>query len=253
MARAPDWKRLLEGWDAQQEAFNPDRDRRFSAMFDALAASVPRRFVALDLGSGPGSLSVRLLQRFPSARVVAVDYDPVTQRVGQGALGDFGGRLAWVDAKLGAPGWTDHLPRAKFDAALSTTALHWLSAEALRRLFRDLHRILRPGAVVLDGDHFPWGPHDRALARLDEGVRRVRFRGIAMSREWSAWRGWWKAAERIPALRPYFREHRRRSAQHPRHADLTLDVYIDALRRAGFRDVGVVWQDFTNRVVFARR
>jgi SAM-dependent methyltransferase len=253
MKGTPNWRRLLEGWDAQQEDFNPDRERRFSVMFDALAASLPRRFVALDLGSGPGSLSVRLLRRFPAARVIAIDYDPVTRRIGEGALGSYGGRLRWVDAKLGSPGWTERLPERRVDAAVSTTALHWLPAADLRRLYRDLRGIVRPGGVFLNGDHLPWGREDRGLERLAEGVRRVRFHGVRLDREWTAWREWWEAAEKIPALKPYFAERKRRSAQHPRTREVTLRVHVDALRRAGFRDIGVIWQDLTNRVLFARR
>ena len=44
---------MLTSWDAQQESFNPDRERRFSSMFDVLGASVPKRFTALDLGPDP--------------------------------------------------------------------------------------------------------------------------------------------------------------------------------------------------------
>jgi len=251
--RDPNWKSLLRGWDAQQESFNPDRERRFRAMLDALAVSVPRRFTALDLGSGPGSLSVRLLRRFPSARVVAIDYDPVTLRIGQGALGDFGGRLAWVDTKLGTPGWTDHLPRRRFDAAVSTTALHWLPEPDLRRLYRDLGELIRRGGVFLDGDHLPWGRSSEGMNRLAEKVRRLHHGGGSIAKEWTAWEAWWKNAEKIPALRPQFQERERRSAHHPRTGEISLDVHVNALRRAGFREVGVIWQDLTNRVLFARR
>jgi trans-aconitate methyltransferase len=251
--RTSSWRALLKSWDAQQEDFNPDRERRFTAMLDAVTASVGKRFTALDLGSGPGSLSVRLLRRFPSARAIAVDHDPVTLRIGRGALGSFGGRLVWVDAKLGARGWTDRLPRRRIDAALSTTALHWLSEAHLRSLYRDLARLLRRGGVFLNGDHLPWNRRSRELSRLAEAVRRERFRGVTLGTEWTAWRRWWKDAEKIPALRPYFEERTRRAAEHPSHGDLPLAVHEDALRRAGFREVAVVWQDFENRVLLARR
>ena len=79
-----DYAAWLARWDDQQESFNPNRERRFEAMFDILEAWLPRRFTALDLGCGPGSLSARLLRRFPAARVVAVDFDPVVLRIGQG-------------------------------------------------------------------------------------------------------------------------------------------------------------------------
>ncbi len=249
----PDWAKWLRLWDEQQEAFNPDRECRFSTMFDVAEASVGRRFTALDLGSGPGSLSVRLLRRFPSARCVAVDYDPVALRVGEGAIGSFGGRLRWLDAQLGRPGWTDLLPYRRFDAAFSSTALHWLGAADLRQLSRDLGRLLRPGGVLLNGDRLPWGPGRRGLSRLAETVRRIRFRGATLDSEWAAWRKWWEDARKVPALRPFFREREERHSQHPREGDLPVEVHVQALRRAGFREVDVVWQDLENRVLFARR
>jgi len=251
-ASGPSWKALLKSWDAQQESFNPDRERRFEAMLDALGAALPRRFTVLDLGSGPGSLSVRVLRRFPGARVIAVDNDPVTLRIGRGALRNYRGRLSWVDAKLGVRGWTARLPVRRVNAAVSTTALHWLPEKALRSLYRDLARLLPRGGVFLDGDHLPWGPEAPGLSRLSEKVRRVRF-GVSSDREWKAWRAWWEEAEAIPALRASFAERRRRAAHHPRHGDLPLARHEDALRRAGFREVGVIWQDFENRVLFARR
>jgi SAM-dependent methyltransferase len=251
--QGPDWSYWLRRWDVQQESFNPDRERRFSAMFDVAEAAVGRRFRALDLGCGPGSLTVRLLRRFPAARCVAVDYDPVALRVGQGALGSIGGRLKWVDAKLGQRGWVDRLPYRRFDVALSTTALHWLKSRDLRQLYRDLHGLLRPRGVFLNGDHLPWGAEDLRLSRLAESVRRVRFRGVSLNSEWRAWREWWEDAARLPALKPLFRLREERQSQHPKDGDLPMSVHVRALRRAGFREVAVLWQDIENRILFAQR
>jgi len=222
-------------------------------MFDALEASVPKRFTALDLGCGPGSLSVRLLRRFPRARVIAIDHDPVTLRIGRGALGSFGGRLTWVDAKLGTSGWTDRLPLGKVDAALSTTALHWLPRADLASLYHDLGHRLRRGGVFLNGDHLPWDPRSRGLTQLAERVRKRRWGSGGLGPEWKAWQAWWHAAEGIPALRTYFEERGRRAAHHPRHGDISLAFHEATLQRAGFRDIGVIWQEFSNRVLFARR
>jgi hypothetical protein len=52
-----DWPDWLRRWDAQQEGYVPEREARFTAMFDALAALLPASFVALDLACGPGSIS----------------------------------------------------------------------------------------------------------------------------------------------------------------------------------------------------
>jgi SAM-dependent methyltransferase len=251
---APNWSAWLRSWDRQQESFNPSREYRFSAMMDVLEARLGTRFRALDLGCGPGSFSQRILARFPRARVDAVDYDPVVRTVGEGALGTRGGRLTWIDAKLGARGWTAVLPARRYDAAVSTTALHWLRGPDLARLYRDLGRLLRPRGVFLNGDFLPWGPRDRPLRRLGAAILEQRYPKARRAVEWTAWRRWWQGARREPALRAAFREHRRRAAGHPKREDpVTLDFHAAALRRAGFRTVGVVWQVFENRVLYAER
>ena len=125
-APAIDWHEWLRRWDRQQTRYIPSREERFEAMFDALEALLPPDFVALDLGCGPGSLSQRLLERFPQARSIAVDQDPVLLAMGQGALGDLGGRLRWVDVNLRESSWRERVGVESVDVALSTTALHWL-------------------------------------------------------------------------------------------------------------------------------
>ncbi len=65
-------------------------------MLDVLETLLPEHFVALDLACGPGSMSQRLLSRFPQARSVAVDIDPILLLLGQQVLGDMQGRLRWM-------------------------------------------------------------------------------------------------------------------------------------------------------------
>jgi len=222
-------------------------------MLDALGASIGRRCRVLDLGSGPGSLSVRILRRFPEGRVAALDYDPVVRAIGEGALGDEGGRLEWIDVKLGRPGWESVLRGRHYDAAVSTTALHWLTRPELRRLYLGLGRVVRRGGVFLNGDRMPWGRRERELAALGEKVRKVRAPVRKSRGSWNAWDRWWRDARRVPELREAFRDHDRRSASHPEHGELTIDDHLAGLRAAGFATVGVIWQDFDNRVLYARR
>jgi trans-aconitate methyltransferase len=148
-----DWQRWLQRWDVQLTGYLPDREARFNAMLDVLEALLPKVFVALDLACGPGAISQRLLARFPQARCVAVDLDPVLLTMGQSVLGTMGGRLRWVTTDLMTAEWSAELGEAQFDAVLSTTALHWLAAGHLVRLYRQLGQLVRPGGVVLNGDH----------------------------------------------------------------------------------------------------
>ena len=131
---AIDWSDWLQSWDRQQEAYLPDREERFTTMLDVLDVQLRSDFVVLDLACGPGSISQRLLDRFPGARTIALDTDPVLLALGQGALGDLDGRLTWVKDDLTDPSWierlTETLAGRPLDAVISSTALHWLDSIA---------------------------------------------------------------------------------------------------------------------------
>lgn len=194
-----DWAGWLRRWDAQQTAYLPDREARFTAMLDALAVLLPEEFVALDLACGPGAISQRLLARFPRARSVAVDLDPVLLAMGEAVLGDAGGRLRWVEADLTDPGWTARLDESSFDAVLSTTALHWLPVEPLVRLYRDLGRLVREDGVVLNGDNLAFAPHQerlRLLAKVATERQEAEAFAVDGAEDWmNGGRPWYKNRE----------------------------------------------------------
>ena len=67
----------LDRWDHQQELYMADREERFAVMADVIDAVIDRPDpLILDLGCGPGSTSVRMLDRLPGAEVVGLDADP---------------------------------------------------------------------------------------------------------------------------------------------------------------------------------
>lgn len=250
-----DWQHWLRRWDAQQSGYVPKREERFSVMLDVLEALLPDDFVALDLACGPGAVSQRLLERFPRARCVAIDMDPVMLALGEGAVGTYGGRLRWIDVDLAANGWLEAAGEASVDAVLSTTALHWLQTPELVRLYRELGALLRPGGVFLNGDNMDFGPDLPTVQR---------FAQESQDREWSeesfAARGietseqWWSDLEREPSMAPLIAERKRRLASKERPPSrATVDLHVAALRDAGFREVATVWQSGTDRVLLAVR
>jgi SAM-dependent methyltransferase len=248
-----DWHEWLRRWDRQQTRYLPAREARFAVMFDAVEALLPPEFVALDLGSGPGSLSQRLVERFPQARVIAVDQDPVLRAMAQGALGDLGGRVRWVDANLREPSWRERIGVQSVDVALSTTALHWLPPAQLVRLYTELGTLIRRDGLFLNGDHMAYAPGMEPVARVQELVR-LREERTAEQSGAESWRGWWDALRAEPALGTLFAEQERRAAEGV-HGDfeLTYELHAAALGNAGFRSVGVLWQHLDNRVLLAVR
>ncbi|MHB8599490.1 MAG: class I SAM-dependent methyltransferase [Ktedonobacteraceae bacterium] len=248
------WHEWMQRWDGQQSKYLPEREQRFSAMLDVLEELLPERFVAIDLASGPGSISQRLLSRFPQARCVAVDFDPVLLMLGQQVLGDMQGRLRWVEADLREPAWPDQLEEVQVDAVLSTTALHWLPAQLLVQLYQQLGKLVRPGGVVLNGDHLAFAPHLPTFRTVVEGVQKRRSATPATETDAEDWQTWWNAFEREPGMEPIFAERERRFSNTTHHdADTLVELHEAALRDAGFREVGVIWQQLDNRVVLAVR
>jgi SAM-dependent methyltransferase len=254
LSAAVDWAAWLRRWDAQQSGYLPDREARFNAMLDALEVLLPEEFVSLDLACGPGAISQRLLSRFPKARGVAVDLDPVLLTMGQAVLGNMGGRLRWVDADLTTAEWVNKLGESPFDAVLSTTALHWLAPEYLTRVYRELGQLIRPGGVFLNGDNLKFGPHLPSFQKVAQAVKERTRIDAFERRGLEDWEGWWKALQAEPSLEGLFAERERRFSWKVSgwHAPI-FDLHAAALRDGGFREVGVIWQHGENRVLMAVR
>jgi len=254
-----DWRRWLRRWDLQQTRYLPHREERFDVMFDVVEASLPRRFRALDVGCGPGSLSQRLLTRFRQARCVAVDFDPVLLEIGRHALSRFGRRLTWVEADIRRPNWTQSLPSGTFQVALSTTALHWLRPPELRRTYRAIRALLRRNGLFLNGDHIRSALPPSRLSSVGHEAEELFLSRAPRPKGAESWRTWWLRLEHEPGLQELFAERERRSARsrslgsavgHHSHVTL-LPQHLEYLRAAGFREAGVVWSEFGNRVVAA--
>lgn len=253
MAAAVDWAGWLARWDAQQTSYAPRREERFDVMIDLVAQVRGAAPVVLDLACGPGSIAQRVLARLPAARVVAVDVDPVLLALGRGALGDLGGRLTWVEADLRDPGWARALPEQRYDAVLTTTALHWLPPADLMRVYADVAGLLPPGGLLLNGDHLGFPPSQPAIRASVRALKQARLeRAPASGAE--DWAAWWAALAREPGLAGEFARRARldHEASHGPHAPLAV-LHEAALVSAGFVEVAVVWSDLDDRVLFAVR
>jgi SAM-dependent methyltransferase len=231
-----------------------DREERFELMFEVVASVLGEGAITvLDLGCGPGSLGSRLVRRFPEATVIGVDLDPVLLELAGGAWRE-DPRLRWVNADLGSGGWIGQVPYSGgFDAALSTTALHWLTLDQLTRLYADLARLLRPGGVFLDGDHcrFPGAPRLEAAAqRVHEMVRGRRTRPVV---EGETWGDWWDAIRAEPQLADAVAERDRIGHAHRDRAQVDDAEHCRRLRAAGFSEAATLWQQGDERILAAVR
>jgi SAM-dependent methyltransferase len=243
----------VERWERQQRRYAVDREERFTVIADVVEQVTEGRTaepLIVDLGCGPGSLAARLARRLPYADIVAVDMDPLLLELARTHHAD---AARYVDAVIGEEGWTKALdPDRPLDAAVSTTALHYLSVDTLRRTYAQLAELLRPGGVLVNGDHFPHD--DSVVAELAGCVgRRHAARRDDFAHE--DWASWWTAVAEDPELTDLLAERRRRqpATGNDSAAQLSVSVHERLLRRAGFAHVGSVWQYGASHVLVALR
>jgi trans-aconitate methyltransferase len=249
IANAGAWQ---ESWDRQQEGYLPDREHRVAAMLDAVEAitdGAPPRL--LDLAGGTGTISLRTLARFPGAEVTVLDLDPVLLALAGASLRD---RARVVSADLGTPAWTTALPHTGFDAVLTATALHWLPAERVEALYAEIRDVLRPGGVFVNADHMP----DDNLPELTKhlmAAARARREARYATGAVPSWTDWWERVATDEALRPLVAERNRiyPSAEHSAEWLPPAAWHADALRRAGFREAGLLWRGGPDAAVIGLR
>ena len=129
--------------------------------------------LALDVGTGPGRIPLKIARRNPKLRVVGVDRSEAMIQAARNAARerDSGGRLRFL---LGDANRLS-FPDAAFDLVLSNSLLHHLADPVC--VFREMERVTRAGGWILVRDlrrpsrvSFPWhaawyGRHYAGLMR----------------------------------------------------------------------------------------
>lgn len=119
-------------WDPQQYlTFGDHRSRPFFDLLARIGATEPRAVV--DLGCGPGHLTSALAQRWPGARVQALDSSPDMVAAA---------RERGIEASLGAV--QDWEPDGDTDVVVCNAVLHWVPEHTA--LLRQWMRRLPTGA-----------------------------------------------------------------------------------------------------------
>lgn len=167
------------GWDEHDSHdfidlgrfFVPDREEQVAAVLDMVPD--PGDGLLVDLCCGEGLLSRALLERFPRARVLAMDLSPAMLEHARASLAAYGERFTARQFDLGDRSWRSFPEPVR--AFVSSLAIHHLDGDGKRGLFHDLAAALAPGGALVIADLvLPATPASHALAAKawDEAVRR---------------------------------------------------------------------------------
>jgi tRNA (cmo5U34)-methyltransferase len=186
-AHALDYLRKAEGI--------PHRLEGEAALLELLPPGDPR---ILDLGTGAGRLITIVKGVRPKAKFVAVDFSPtMLQAIGAAFGGDPHVQVLRHDFDEKLP------PMGRFDAVISSFAIHHVVDRRKRALYQEIFGILEPGGVFCNLEH---------------------------------------VASPTPRLHQKFLEAMGCCDEDPSNKLLDLEIQLRWLREIGFEDVDCYWK-----------
>lgn len=108
----------------------------------------------LELGSGPGFVTEKLLSLLPNSPITALDVNPEMHKKAQEYLGNrFSNRIQWIEASV----MKMNLPEESYDFAIARLLFQHLSKPI--EAAQEVLRVLKPGGklAIIDIDTALWG------------------------------------------------------------------------------------------------
>lgn len=217
---------LADVYDSSFISHVPAYAEMHETILEVLALDGRQPGHVLELGTGTGALTHKLLERFPRTRVTGLDLSAAMLARARSKLVFAGSRVVLREADMSSADLG-----SGFDAVVSAIAFHHVPPRRKAAVFRQLYRGLSPGGVIVIGDTFRAASPELAdrLLHCTEG----RLLGTGMSRA---------------AI-----EERRQRAAHSGGSAARLRDYERWLIRAGFDSVDCLWKQYNLAVVYGEK
>ncbi|MHC5597789.1 MAG: class I SAM-dependent methyltransferase [Nostoc sp.] len=202
---------------------------RYDEMLEVIARCLPSTSQRiLELGCGTGELSLKILNRYPDAQVIALDYSPRMLQFAQYKITTSGYQQRWTGIEADFGDWANNPNKldigSEFDACVSSLAIHHLQDEMKLKLFERIAASLTQKGCFWNAD--PTLPESPALAEVYKTARE----------EWSVEQGISlteiRAKRAISTTQGYSSQDQL----------ATLDTHLQMLSKAGFKTVAVPWK-----------
>jgi tRNA (cmo5U34)-methyltransferase len=201
-------------------------------MLDAVVQAVPFSkkdpFSVIELGMGTGKLTRHLLNYYPRASICGLDGSPYMLKKAQEFLKSRSKKIRYFLRDFGGKNWKTGLNPV--DLIISTAAIHHLTTEGKKRLFKQIYQQLKPGGSFIYGDPI-WPDHPHLKKRNDLiWAKTIQNRLKKVPKE----------KKEIPVLLRWINETRKAEGDKP----TSLEKQAAWLRSAGFTSVDCFWKYF---------
>jgi tRNA (cmo5U34)-methyltransferase len=196
----------------------------YSRMLRALVSALPlprdKEIAVLDLGCGTGTISKKVKEIFPQAKITCFDLAPNMLAVAKGKLAEYGEDIEFEEGQFSTMSFNK-----KYDAVVSSLALHHLTNDDKKEFYKVLYQKIKPGGVFYNADVVLGETaylQELNIARWKEFMLR-RVSEEEINNKWLPK----YYAEDIPAK---------------------LSDHLEWLKEAGFKDVDVIWKYYGGAV-----
>lgn len=205
---------------------------RYDEMLEVIVRCVPSKsHRILELGCGTGELSLKILKRCPNAQVIALDYSPRMLQFAQDKIAQANYQTRWTGIEADFGEWANNPEKfgisEKFDACVSSLAIHHLNDEMKLKLFQQIRKTLHQDGCFWNAD--PIKPESPALAEIYQAARE----------EWATQQGTTltEIRNKVGTSTNYGYSSQDQLA--------TLEAHLKMLSQAGFETVAVPWKYYS--------
>ena len=213
-----------DAYDADIIRLVPGYQEMLQAAIDSIPFDDGSEPKVVDLGTGTGALSQRLLDRFPKARLLCVD---MTEGMLTKAKERFAGypQVTYLLKDF----YELEIPAGQ-DAVMASLSLHHLITDDDKRSFYGkVHAALRPGGVFVNAD---------AVLSSDDWVETLYKR---------KWREFMARSLDPKGVEEVMERHRKEDSLP------VLSAQLKWLDEVGFSRTDVIWKNYMGAVVWARK
>lgn len=225
-----DWHsaEYVEKWINGDASRDASRRPRLASTTALLPFSEVDQVRILDVGGGYGEFTNQLLAKFAKARVCLQDFSAPMLSHARRRLAAADGRVDYVECDLRDEQWAEKVG-GPFDAVVSSLVIHNVDSDTIRRVYRQIHDLLRPRGWFFNIDLI----FDVELFQSSGALASLYARAMGEDgAEWYERHDYDETAGReVPGV-----------SQH-----------LTWLREAGFAAVDIPWKDFSEVFFAAHR
>ena len=139
----------------------PEIDEQVINAIRAYTPAVPApRLNVLEIGCGSGRATTKFLPSRPDIKLVAIDNEPEMLAQAEQSLRNEIKQNKLELVQSDALAYLKSVGDGYFDIVASVMALHNFERSYRSRVLREIHRVLKPGGLFINGDKYP--PDDSA-------------------------------------------------------------------------------------------